>query len=393
MSNHLLNLIKFFNNHKDSIKFILIMWFSSRLLIIISMQVIAPIVPFSPTSFNSGILPVELNNYSPSMSWELFSHWDGIWYKKIVEQGYSYSPNNPQNSVAFFPLFPVIVRVIMLLLGINFEMASLFLNLLLFIVTLFWLYQWVEKKHGTSVAKWSIAVIVWCPFSLFVTVSYTEALFLFCTTAALKSFDEHNYLKAAFWGAMTTATRVPGIVLIPTFLLVSWLEKRTFKAYIAALIPGTGLLTYIIYCTLQFGEPLAFLHTQTGWPQKDWFSVLSNVLHIHSLFQNLSATSSFNYLLECLKIVMIFGTLYLLLQFRRQLSNTVVIYGLCSLALILVAGTTLSVHRYAYGSVSFSVALGFLLARYPRFGYGLIGFFIPLLIVFAIRFSWWQWVA
>jgi hypothetical protein len=43
--------------------------------------------------------------------------------------------------------------------------------------------------------------------------------------------------------------------------------------------------------------------------------------------------------------------------------------------------------------VSLSFAFGLLLARYPRWGYAIMGFFAILLATFSIRFSQELWLA
>src|SRR4051794_1894803 len=38
-------------------------------------------------------------------------HWDGAWYSSIAEHGYTYRPNE-MSSVAFFPAYPLAMRVV-----------------------------------------------------------------------------------------------------------------------------------------------------------------------------------------------------------------------------------------------------------------------------------------
>jgi Gpi18-like mannosyltransferase len=113
------------------------------------------------------------------------------------------------------------------------------------------LYRWVEECHGDSAAKWATAVMAWCPFSLFGTVIYSEGLFLLFSTAALRAFEKHQYARAALWGALTTGTRVTGVVLIPTFLFVAWREKRPPIAYLVGLATSGGLLLFMLFCWIR----------------------------------------------------------------------------------------------------------------------------------------------
>ena len=45
-----------------------------------------------------------------------WARWDGRWYVEIAEHGYTYDPN-AQSSVAFFPLYPALMRLLTLPFG------------------------------------------------------------------------------------------------------------------------------------------------------------------------------------------------------------------------------------------------------------------------------------
>jgi len=238
------------------------------------------------------------------------------------------------------------------------------------------LYLWAEERYGISFARWATAVLAWCPLSLCGTIIYTEGLFLLFTTAALRAFDKHQHGWAALWGAMATATRVTGAALVPAFLLVAGRERRPAIAYAAGLAAVGGLLVFSLYCAINFGDALAFVHVQQVWQHQNWLDRLKSAL-------NLDKPS-------LTRVVMLLGSGYLLWHLRRKLSRVAVAYGFCSLALLIIGGATLSFERYAYGIVSLSLGLGVLLARYPRWGYAVMGFFAILLVQSAIRFACWR---
>jgi Gpi18-like mannosyltransferase len=353
---------------RDGLIFVIAMWFLSRSIIAIGMQVIAP-----------SLYPIQNSqSFVPKSGWELFSHWDGEWYTKIATLGYSYANDGQQHSVAFYPLFPLLIRGLMAL-GMRLEVAGVLINSVAFLGALLLVYFWVEERYDTGSAKRTTAVLAWCPFSLFCTVMYTEGLFLFLTASALRAFERGEYIWAAFWGALTTATRGPGVALIPAFLLVAWREKRPPLAYAAGFASAIGLLSFSLYCAIRFGDALAFVHVQKGWEQPGWFDILSQALKLQ-----ISAIS---------RIVMIFGSGYLLWFFRKKLTSIVLTYGFCSLALLVNAGALRSVNRYAYGIVLLSITLGLLLAAKPRWGYGLMGLFGVFLLYVSVRFASWMWVA
>ncbi|MBE9006387.1 hypothetical protein IQ259_15285 [Fortiea sp. LEGE XX443] len=360
--------------------FVILMWLVSRLVIIVAMQVIAPLLYTSPVHpYWQPPYPLDYSaDFMPKPSWELFSHWDGKWYRKIAVAGYDYANDGHQHSIAFYPLFPLIIRGVMMF-GLPFEVAGTVVNNLTFLGALLLLYYWAEERHGTNVARWATAVMAWCPFSLYGTVIYTEGLFLFLTTAALRAFDNRQYFWAAVCGALASATRATGITLLPTFIFVAWRERRPLLAYVAGLSVALGLLSFSLYCAISFKDPLAFVHAQKAWAQPNWWSIFTDAIFVGR--DNL------------MKVVMVFGGGYMLWYFRTQLSNTAVVYGFCSLLLIIFSGALMSVSRYAYGIVSLSLALGLLFSYQSRWGYIILIWFGILLFSYAMNFTIWNWVA
>lgn len=371
----------------QGLRFVFVMWLLSRLLIIIAMQIIAPHYPATPAEHP---IPFPLNfvpGFVPTSSLELFTHWDAAWFKQIATQGYNYVDDGKMYNIAFFPVFPLVVRAVMSL-GFSFEIAGLLVNNLALLGAMILLYRWVEERHGDSAAKWATAVMAWCPFSLFGTVIYSEGLFLLFSTAALRAFEKHQYARAALWGALTTGTRVTGVVLIPTFFVVAWREKRPPIAYLVGLATSGGLLLFMLYGWIRFGHPLAFVHVQKAWGTasginlQGWWSMVVNLFH-----WRWGAVKEFT------KLFMVFGSAYLFWYLRHQITRVATVYGLFSILLIINSGAVLSVNRYVYGIVTASLALGVLLSRHPRWGYATMGLFGTMLVGFAIRFSWWRWVA
>ncbi|QKQ73800.1 hypothetical protein [Nostoc sp. TCL240-02] len=412
----------------DGLFFVIVMWLSSRLLITIAMLLIAP------------LFPAPSNSVAATFSWDVFYAWDSVWYEKIMTYGYDFSSDVKEiHTVAFFPLFPLLSRIVMFI-GFSPKVAAILVNNSAFLATLIILYRWVHELYGTSTARWVTATLVWCPYSLYGTVIYTEGLFLLCTTSALRAFDKKQYIWAGFWGALSTATRLPGVALITAFIFVSWKERRGIKAYIASLSVGLGISLYSLYCQIRFGDALAFIHAQKAWrgdaagfAWQGWWQMLMQITigytnfkagyikdPLHPLLLLLIISSAcllwrfrlhlgmvkfrngvcFLWLLlwllagdELLKIPLVFGGIYLLWLSRAKIPLVTVVYGFSSLALILNTGITASAERYAYGIVSLSMAFGLLLARYPRWGYPIMYFFAILMFTFSIRFARDLWVA
>lgn len=359
---------------RETFFFPFLMWLLSRAVILGAFFIIGPGQPVIPPG----------ESFTPG--WDVFARWDSNWYRIIVEKGYDYAPDGQQHSIAFFPLFPLLVKAVVSL-GVPFNVAGTLLNNLAFLGALILLYRWMTQRFGIAVARWSTAVLAWCPYSLFSTIIYTEGVFLLLTTAALWAFDRQRYGLAMIAGALSTATRITAAPLVPAMLYVAWRERRLPMAYLAGLVASMGLILFMGYCAVRFGEPLAFVKVQSGWRERlgfDWMGWLS-------IF-------SFGYFGQppwngLIKALMLFGGGFLFWKYRKELPPIALVYGVGAFLLIFLSGSLTSVERYAYGVVTLSMAFGMLLARHWRWGWAVMLYFGVTLGSQAIRIAQKLWVA
>jgi Gpi18-like mannosyltransferase len=420
---------------RENLIFPTLMWLSSRILLILVMLIILPTISKNP----------ELQKYG---WWDVFFAWDSIWYYQIVHSGYNYGLDGKQYSVAFFPIYPLTIKILMLV-GIPFPWAALLINNLAFLAALIVLYRWVDEKYGKNAACWATAALAWCPYSIYGTVIYTEGLFLLFSTSALRAFERREYGWVTLWGTLSTATRITGVALIPAFLLTSWKERRPIKAYIASCAVAGGLLLYILFCFFKFGDGFAFLQAQRGWRTsvgfvgQGWWQLLMQIFlgsenleqgYIRNITHPIAVTLillggfliwrfrqrlgeiwtcyGFYLLWFCLwlqtratpsnniflgeplvKMTIIFGGLVLLWYYRSQLPFSALAYGFTTYGIILNTGLIASVERYTYAIAPLSLALGLLLSRHPRWGYPAMVFFALLMGLFSLLFAQDMWLA
>jgi hypothetical protein len=352
--------------------FLLGNWFLSRAVIVGAIQVLAPLLSLhSPTT-----------DFVPSAAWNLFTHWDGRFYRQIAEVGYDYVDDGQYHTVAFFPLYPLVTRLAMTP-GLSFATAGTIVNSVALLAAMWQMYDWAAERYGVKEAKWSAAVMAWFPYSLFASVTYSEGVFLLTTTAALSAFDRGLYARTTIWGAMAAATRVPGALLIPALLLASHCDKRPRIAYIAALAAGAGLAAFILYCAVKFESPFAFLHAQGGWAKDAiyWTDAIKTIARKRGLALD-----------SLLRTGVFVGAAAILWMTRARLSKGMLLYGWFSLLLFLFVNIQ-SIGRFVYGIASFSPALGIVLASHRRIAWCFLAASALTLVAFSVRWAWWFWVA
>jgi Gpi18-like mannosyltransferase len=382
------------------VRFVVLMWLSSRVLIWMAM--------YGATLGGAAIAGTAI----PPLDLKPLLGWDGGHYLQIALHGYTYVNDGQGYNVAFFPGLPLLMQI-GIRLGLPAPWAGLLVNNLAFLAGLGVVYGWVQTRWGKQAAQWTTAALAWCPFSLFGTVLYTEGLFLCLSAAALQAFDQRRHRWAALLGLGASLTRLPGVVLTPALLWVSWRERRGFKAYLASLVAGSG-----VPMDLSYGQGWLKMLVQvflgpTVWKQGRLTDPLYPIalLILAGLGYGLwyyrhrlrplvlqgvgTVLGLLGWLLAGTPLVnmgMVAGGLVLLWYSRKTLPPILLSFGGCSLALILLSGRTASAERYAYGIVAIAIAFGVLLSRHPRWGYPVLSVFGLMLLSYAVRFAQGLWV-
>ena len=199
----------------------------------------------------------------------IWSQWDAYHYARIALNGYDH-PVDP-GSAAFFPLYPLIMRVVGWITGLDdtgheFRLIGVVVAGAFFILAVYFLTQLFEEHLGTDVARTSGLILLVSPFSFFLTAGYTESLFLLLIALTVLLANRQKWVWAAGVVALATATRVTGVFLIPTLLFLAWKHRQSFSELLRiALVAPVGIVTYMMYTWWALGDPIAFLTAQKGW--------------------------------------------------------------------------------------------------------------------------------
>jgi hypothetical protein len=228
----------------------------------------------------------------PSGLLSYWAHWDGAWYTEIATEGYDL---RAPASTAFFPVFPMIMRV-GASLGGGPALWGVLISLVATLFALYFLYRIAEKFRGRATARAATLAFACFPTAFFLNAPFTEALFVASAAGSLWSaYVRRDMLLAGLLGAIAAATRNPGVLLLIP-LLYEWLRDRQEFGWRGlwemALVP-TGLLGYMAFLWARFGDPMIFAQAQTDY----WGRELTNPLTTLEEAWN-AAGESVGYLLD-----------------------------------------------------------------------------------------------
>lgn len=255
-------------------------------------------------------VPEPPNRISANEFLNLPSRWDASWYAGIATYGYTWNAERQQRaqqSIVFFPAYPLLVRSVGRLIGARYILAGMVVSFVCFLVALIYLYglarQWLDHEQ-TVTALWLLASY---PFALFYSAVYTESLYLCAAVGAFFHFRRGELLKASAWGLVVGLTRPNGCFLsVPLGLLAlehvfvrgpghsasEWWrrllhggsggeqlpgisQRRPVATLLTAAMPGIGMLLYSLFIYNLTGDAFAWAKGHLAWGRQ--YGGLSNL--------------------------------------------------------------------------------------------------------------------
>ena len=217
---------------------------------------------------------------------------DANWYEAIAQRGYEripYAGDKPHNW-AFFPLFPMLWRMAAYLTG-EFPLTGMVLSHIFFLAALFFVHRSaLAFGFTTAIADRSVAYLAIFPTSYFYSMPLTESLFLLLTAACIYLAKRGRWWTAGVIGALASATRAPGILVLPALMIIYWQafggDWRDKKAWAAALwrkelasllIVPLGIVSYMIFLHAITGNAFAFKDILGAWGRSSGFFLITLV--------------------------------------------------------------------------------------------------------------------
>jgi hypothetical protein len=191
------------------------------------------------------------------------NRWDAAWFTRIAEHGY----RADDESAAFFPGYPILVRAVDRVLPIGVVGAALLVSNVAFFVALLVLYALTSSEFSEGIARRTVALLACFPASFFFLAPYSESLFLLTTLLAFWWARRDRWLLAGLAGFVAAATRNIGVAIAPSLSLEAaghGKDRRNVRFAFSAL-PLFAPLLYGMYWWLRIGEPLHPLTVQTVW--------------------------------------------------------------------------------------------------------------------------------
>ncbi|MEV0091932.1 glycosyltransferase family 39 protein [Streptomyces sp. NPDC050738] len=197
----------------------------------------------------------------------LATSWDSSWYLGIADHGYAHHLDN--NNLAFFPLYPVLVKAVAAVTPGSRATVGVLLAMVCSLVAAAGIYAVGERLYGRRTG--TVLAVLWgaTPIALVQWMGYTESLFTALAAWSLYAVLTGRWVWAGLLAALAGLTRPTGVavaaaVVVPA-LLALYRGNRSRRMVAGALIAPLGWLGYVAWVGVRVGRWDGYFAVQKLW--------------------------------------------------------------------------------------------------------------------------------
>ncbi len=200
---------------------------------------------------------------------------DAAWFLRIATGGYLAN----DGSAAFFPLYPMAIRVVAWLPGIGPLGAALIVSNACFLGALVMLHGLTRLEGwSTDTARTTILFVAIFPTAFFFLAPYSESPFLLLSVSAFWFARRDRWALAGLMGALAALTRSIGLILVLGLAVEAIQRSREDGGPLLPRLAGAaavaiGPALYFLYWNAAHGDLLAPLDAQRAWQRELTFPI------------------------------------------------------------------------------------------------------------------------
>ncbi len=299
---------------------------------------------------------------------EVLTSWDGRWYLELVRSGYprvippDITYDQLEARAAFFPLYPLLVRLVDAVAPGGDTLAALFTNVVLSVLAVVLVGLVARRWFDVATARRAMVLFAVFPGSFVLSFAYAEALLIVLAGGCLLALDQRRWWLAGVLAALATAARPNGVALVAACAVaavVALRSRRQWSALIAVVLAPVGFVAFQWFLAHHTGERAAWFRVQReAWSEGTSFggTAISNTVKF--LTNPLASPTA---ALTAATVVTMGVCLWAL--WRRPLPGFATAYVVAVLALMLLPDTVTARPRFLFTAFPLAIAVA---AWWPR---------------------------
>jgi hypothetical protein len=200
---------------------------------------------------------------------DILKSWDGRWYDMIANGGYLLIPGH-QSDPAFFPLYPVLLRLGGHL-GVSHAVAGIVISNVLLLVGVLGFYRLGKELLPEGDAYRAAVFVAIAPMGFTFSMVYPESLVFTAMAFAGLTAVRGRWVACAALAATAALARPQGALIVFPVAAAVWHAwshldaRRRGLALGAVAAPIAALLSYPLYLQDILSDPHAWSKTQHAW--------------------------------------------------------------------------------------------------------------------------------
>jgi hypothetical protein len=207
--------------------------------------------------------------------------WDAGWFLRVAvtgyPHGYTYGQNGQLegNELAFFPLYPMLIRGVAAL-GLDAGTAAIAVSWLASIAAAIALHLLGTSLYGKRAGWALVAICCTAPASVVLSMAYSEGLFLALVAGMLVAAHRRIWWAAGLLGLGAALTRPTGAAAAVALAVAAALAIRdarragtpepAWPPIVAAAVALAGVPAFLGWVAVRVGDPAAWFRIQSaGW--------------------------------------------------------------------------------------------------------------------------------
>jgi len=182
--------------------------------------------------------------------------WDGPAYLSTAKEGWVHPPSNPLPiDASRAPVYPLAIRA---LSWIGWERALLAVVVIASVAAVLLFYRLAREVWKVRSPGFLALVFLFFPprWLLYRSVGASEPIYLALVLLSIWYFEKARVGKASIAAGLASATRLPGLMMLPAYALLLLRRKPDRRIYWLAVIPA-GVVAWFVYCAVRLGDPWA----------------------------------------------------------------------------------------------------------------------------------------
>jgi Gpi18-like mannosyltransferase len=218
----------------------------------------------------------------------LIGKWDVGWYLQAARHGWPQQVAQAHglvvpSTLAFFPGFPFLIRVVHALTPLGWGGSAALANLVAEIAMVIAFWYLTRDIWGGVAADQATVLLCFFPGAFIFSLAYSEPLLLAAACGSILALRRHQWVLAGVLAAVATATRPNGVALVACCAWEAFIAiraRREWGALWSVVLAPAGIIAWFAYLKASTGSWAAWFQTERGgWDERESPTAIVKLIH------------------------------------------------------------------------------------------------------------------